>query len=72
MLATNVLSRSVKVGANVAINFDLPDQPTFYFDRSSRVGRCGRRGVIFSFGDAETLNILERHAQKLNIRIQKI
>lgn len=72
IIATNVLSRGVNVDASIAINFDIPDQATFYANRSSCVSHFGRQGLVISLIDPESLKLLERHAQKLNFGLREI
>lgn len=72
IIATNVLSRGVCIPANIVINFDIPGQHTFFFDRSNRVGRFGQDGLVISLCNQNSVRLLESHVEKLALQITEL
>ncbi len=50
LVATDVVGRGIDVpGISHVVNFDLPDDPSYYVHRIGRTGRMGKDGVACSF-----------------------
>lgn len=53
-VATDVFGRGIDIERiNVAINYDLPDNPDSYLHRVGRAGRFGTKGLSISFVSSE-------------------
>jgi len=64
LVTTDILARGIDVrGVSHIINFDLPQDPSYYIHRSGRTGRMNDNGVTISLYDLEDekyLDVLEK------------
>jgi ATP-dependent RNA helicase RhlE len=65
LVATDIASRGLDVkGVTHVINFNMPEDPTFYVHRIGRTGRAGQNGVAISLCAERDLALL-RNVQKV-------
>lgn len=65
LVATDIASRGIDVdGVTHVINFNMPEDATFYVHRIGRTARAGREGTAISFCAERDLSLL-RNVQKL-------
>lgn len=50
MVSTDVFARGIDIPhLQWVLNFDLPSEADYYLHRSGRVGRAGRKGIVYNF-----------------------
>ena len=65
LVATDIASRGLDVkGVTHVINFNMPEDPTFYVHRIGRTGRAGKDGIAISLCAERDLALL-RNVQKV-------
>ena len=65
LVATDIASRGIDVkGVTHVINFNMPEDPTFYVHRIGRTGRAGQDGIAISLCAERDLALL-RNVQKV-------
>jgi ATP-dependent RNA helicase RhlE len=65
LVATDIASRGIDVkGVTHVINFNMPEDPTFYVHRIGRTGRAGEDGIAISLCAERDLALL-RNVQKV-------
>lgn len=73
LITSDACSRGVDlVGADLVINFNLPNIHLILLSRSTRVGRNGRLGACVSLIDQEQKDLPIKFARSANIEFNKI
>jgi len=73
MVATDIASRGIDIdNISHVINYNMPEDPTFYVHRIGRTARAGRSGVAISFCAERDLALLRNVKKLIKVEIPEI
>lgn len=77
LITTNLCSRAIDLNCNISINFDVPEfdnviDTKVYMQRSSRVGRFGKNGVVLTFVSEKFMDLIRLVESQYKIKINKL
>jgi ATP-dependent RNA helicase RhlE len=73
LVATDIASRGIDIdGVTHVINFNMPEDSTFYVHRIGRTARAGREGVAISFCAERDLSLLRNVKKLIKIDIPEV